>query len=379
MLIDVLKKYHILFILSLTYIPLFKYFVRINNEGGHPFLTGDWLISYKYGFVSKGLIGNLFIHLLNKPDLLLDLISGLVIVIYLFIFYFLNQIFLNYKQNFLSYVIIFSPATFLFPILDSQGAFRKEIIGILSLVMLAAYIKSNNLNFLLLSSIIYTVGIFSHAVNLFFLSSILILIYAKRKKHKIIEYFSFLFPTVIFFISFLFYSPSEQKVNEIIEKICFDLEKIELDNLCSFGSIEVLSWDLNAAYLITQNYIINENREKYLIYFLLFFISILPLFFDKNLTTQFLSYLIICFSFIPLFLIGFDWGRWIYITSICLSIVYLISDKKIGLNNFRFLFLLYPFLFRIEHCCNPELNISFQSVVNNISYLLSNFLNIFIL
>ena len=45
------SKYNIFLILTIIYIPLFKYFIELNNNKGHTFMTADWLINYNHGFL----------------------------------------------------------------------------------------------------------------------------------------------------------------------------------------------------------------------------------------------------------------------------------------------------------------------------------------
>ena len=111
-----LKNNKIFVLLIVIYYPLFKYFIFLNNNKGHTFLTSDWLINYNYGFVKRGLPGTIFMYVTKNPDLLLDIISGTLITIYILIFFFLNKTFNSNKQNFISYILIFSPTIFLFPI-----------------------------------------------------------------------------------------------------------------------------------------------------------------------------------------------------------------------------------------------------------------------
>ena len=161
MLIDKIKSNFLFIFLSILYFPLFKYYIYLNNNKGHTFLTSDWLINYNYGFVKRGLAGTIFFNLTSDPDLMLDIISGVLITIYLFIFYFLNKSFKSQKQNLISIILIFSPAAFLFPIYDSQGGFRKEIIGILALFIIASQFRNKNYRpYLTLGAFIYTFGIF---------------------------------------------------------------------------------------------------------------------------------------------------------------------------------------------------------------------------
>lgn len=372
------KNYLVFFILILLYIPLFKYYIFLNNNGGHSFMTADWLINYRFGYINRGLFGTVVLFLFNDSNSILNFLSIGLISIYITIFYYLTKTLNLMSQNVITYVLIFSPATFLFNIYDSQGSFRKEILGILSIFLLISATKNNsNKKYIIMSSIIYTIGIFSHSVNLFFLTTILLIISKKINQKSVFTYLLFLIPTSINFIFYFLFSNSEQELYLKRDSMCLDLEYLNLSNLCGHGSFDFLVWDLNAAYYITQNYTINENRQASYIYIFLYLLSILPLFFDKNSLNNLKHYLFINISFFPLFLIAFDWGRWIYIMSICNLAIYLISEKNIVNSKLKYLLLLYPFLFRIEHCCGPSMEISYTSFLRNIDYLINNFISIF--
>ena len=56
-------------------------------------MTGDWLINYNYGFISRGLFGTLLINIFDSQEQLLDALSFVLISIYLLIFLFLNKTF----------------------------------------------------------------------------------------------------------------------------------------------------------------------------------------------------------------------------------------------------------------------------------------------
>ena len=372
------KNYLVFFILILLYIPLFKYYIFLNNNGGHSFMTADWLINYRFGYINRGLFGTVVLFLFNDSNSILNFLSIGLISIYITIFYYLTKTLNLMSQNVITYVLIFSPATFLFNIYDSQGSFRKEILGILSIFLLISATKNNsNKKYIIMSSIIYTIGIFSHSVNLFFLTTILLIISKKINQKSVFTYLLFLIPTSINFIFYFLFSNSEQELYLKRDSMCLELEYLNLSNLCGYGSFDFLVWDLNAAYYITQNYTINENRQASYIYIFLYLLSILPLFFDKNSLNNLKYYLFINISFFPLFLIAFDWGRWIYIMSICNLAIYLISEKNIVNSKLKYLLLLYPFLFRIEHCCGPSMEISYTRFLRNIDYLINNFISIF--
>jgi len=372
------KNYFIFLILILLYVPLFKYYIYLNNNGGHSFMTADWLINYRFGYINRGLFGTLVLFLFKDSNSILNFLSIGLISTYIAIFYYLAKTLNFISQNIITYALIFSPATFLFNIYDSQGSFRKEILGILSIFLLILATRSDSdKKYIFMSSIIYTIGIFSHSVNLFFLTTILLIIFKKINSKSLFTYLLFLIPTFINFIFYFLFSNSEQELYLIRDSICLELQYLNLSNLCGYGSFDFLVWDLNAAYYITQNYIINENRQASYIYIFLYLLSILPLFFDKNSLNNLKYYLFINISFFPLFLIAFDWGRWIYIMSICNLAIYLLSEKNIVNSKFKYLLIFYPFLFRIEHCCKPSMEISYSSFLRNIDYLINNFISIF--
>ena len=201
------KNYLVFFILILLYIPLFKYYIFLNNNGGHSFMTADWLINYRFGYINRGLFGTLVLFLFDDSNSILNFLSIVLISIYLAIFYYLTKTLNFMSQNIITYVLIFSPATFLFNIYDSQGSFRKEILGILSIFLLISATKNNSdKKYIIMSSIIYTIGIFSHSVNLFFLTTLLLIIFKKINSKSVFTYFLFLIPTSINFIS-TFYFP----------------------------------------------------------------------------------------------------------------------------------------------------------------------------
>ena len=102
----------------------------------------------------------------------------------------------------------------------------------------------------------------------------------------------------------------------------------------------------------------------------------IPFLFDKNFYKDFKYYFFIGLSFIPLFLIGYDWGRWIYIMSVCFLIVYLTAQKDLINRNIMFIFLVYPVLFRLSIV---KAFGTFQDnfMFNNLKYLISNIMSIF--
>lgn len=357
--------------LCFIYIPLFRYYIYLNQNSGHSFMTADWLINNNFGFLNRGLIGTIFINLSDNGQEILNSISFTLISFYILIFLFLSKTLYVERQTLLSYALIFSPATFLFNIYDSQGAFRKEILGILALFLITSSKNSTKKIQIYIAWAILTIGIFSHPVNLFFLTTVLLVLFKHYGIRSKLIYLLFFLSSITF--TLMNFSNSEYLLISKKFLLCKELDSINLSNFCNGGSFDYITWDLNAAYIITQNYIVNLNREATYKYMILFLISTIPLFFDKNIFQNFKSYIFIGFSFIPLFLLGYDWGRWINILSICYLSIYLIS-KKTPYNKFYTLILIFlPFTYTIEHCCDPVTKINFLNFKSNFIYILENF------
>ena len=72
---------------------------------------------------------------------------------------------LDRYQNIISYFLLLSPAFISYQILDIRGSMRKEILGLLTFVMIVYFInKGKSLTFPLL---IFTIAVFSHPANIF--------------------------------------------------------------------------------------------------------------------------------------------------------------------------------------------------------------------
>jgi hypothetical protein len=165
-----INKINLPFIFTIIlYIPLFTYFYEINLNGGHTYLTADWLINYNFGYIKRGLPGTIILYFFRSAENILNFISYSLISVYIINIYLTLKLFKKYKQNLQSYILLISPATLLFPLFDSQGGFRKEMLGFFVLLILLNFDNSkNNIIFLIFSSAIYGFSVFSHEVNLFF-------------------------------------------------------------------------------------------------------------------------------------------------------------------------------------------------------------------
>jgi len=374
------KKLSISFIfVTLLYIPLFNYFYEINLSGGHTYLTADWLINYNFGYIKRGLPGTILLYFFNNSVKLLNFITFLLTSIYILNIFLTLRLFNKYKQNYISYMLILSPATLLFPLFDSQGAFRKEMLGFTVLLILLNFDKSKNgLTFLLFSSFIFGFAVFSHEVNLFFTIPIFFILKNYYQNYRNIKYVLFLFPVLLNMFFYFFYSNDELTMRLIKDNICDELVLKNLGSLCNTGIFDYIYWDFNANLNQTLFHVLNKQYE-YQNYIYLFLVSLLPItlttFFKKNI-------IFICIfglSFVPLFFLAIDWGRWVHIIIFSLSLIIFREDNQ---KSFRIylipLIIPYSFMFKIEHCCKPEFNINFENTVMNFNFFIKTLYNFYI-
>ena len=90
-----------------------------------PFQYSDWLINYQGGFIRRGLPGEIFYQLYKLTNIPLDLIVFISVSL-LYVFFAVNfiKIISKIKLNFLNLLIIFSPLSFLYQVIEQKVSGR---------------------------------------------------------------------------------------------------------------------------------------------------------------------------------------------------------------------------------------------------------------
>ncbi|MCK9265605.1 hypothetical protein M0P98_01770 [bacterium] len=279
----------------------------------------DWLISFAGGFVRRGLSGYLILFLSDllktKPDTIV-----LAVQTFFYLGYMVLLFCLIYKKkiNFLFLIILLSPATLRFPILDSAGAGRKEIIlfFIFALYLLSLEKKKNYSFFSnLLFSLLIVFATFFHELIFFYTPYFMLIAYLKSKVEN--QVYSFwqhslfiLLPLLAMILIFLF----GRDINGPI--IGADLVRRGLSSEVHNGILDPY-WN---TYWIKENLHFLKTNNYYITYSICTFLGLIPFyFFVKYLKYQIsnlkiFSTLLLLFVFSsPLFLLACDWGRWLNI------------------------------------------------------------------
>ena len=346
----------------------------------------DWLINYQGGFVRRGLPGEIFYQLHYFTKIQLDFIVFIFVAFFYILFgYFLTKFLKNIKLNLLNFLIIFSPLSFFYPVMEQKVSGRKDIIFTLSIITLVMFLEKikfeNQKYFIILLTLLTT---FSHSgffvyVPLFFLIFIILNHQISFKKIFKEIFFISIACLVLFFI--IIFNTSINS-NSIID-ICNSVNKY-LPNCGVSDYISTLNWSLKYEIeLVTKIW----NKENYISFYILaFFLANTPLiylftkseFSNKNYSkfNPIIIFILINFCTIPIYYIGADYGRYMHITYLSLMLIYfkglsnkffLLRKTKKNYNKFLFVIIfLYGFTWTIPHCCNNNFKFIYQKPISKI-------------
>ena len=303
---------------------------------------GDWLINYQGGFIRRGLIGEIFLRVsqILKINIVLLVI---VIQVFFYLIFLANACRLAVKSTFspLNAALIFSPAFILFPVLDPQGGFRKEILLFALLATLCSYLATTEKKIAkglpILIGLASAIIVLSHEILAVFLPYVLcaFIIYDKGLGVVSRKILLSLIPAIaIAFLLVLFSQGNEQ----VVINICNSLKTSAPADCFRSGAIFWIGQGMSFAH----KYVLERIKENtLLLYVFLAFLAFLPLgillftsrfprFFENKGMRLWLT---ICIASsiigsLPLFWIGIDYGRFIYIHITCLSLLALMINRE---------------------------------------------------
>lgn len=301
----------------IVFFAITKEYYREIYGGGNDWKTGDWLINYQGGLVRRGFIGEIAFSLsLLIGGNLKWIIFFIQSLYYLVIYCVCTCLFFLKKRGLIDVFVLLSPAYLLFPFYDYQGGFRKEILGFLPFVLLVYFVSTNKLDNLKAGIIclLYFIATVSHELNSL---TIPFFIYAINRCNFVgnekgispgeIKAWSFILILISLtgiILAFGFQATALQQ-----DAICRSVINSGLSQAICGGAISWLSGNvadnMQKVWLLTPGYL-----YVYGFYFILCSIPIVcikPNASEKRL----LAIGLLLLS--PLFAVGLDWGRWIYI------------------------------------------------------------------
>jgi hypothetical protein len=333
---------------------LYHAFLLISSANSpDPWLIGDWLINYQGGLVRRGLTGEIFLRAAQLSGInIVVIVVAFQILMYSIFFINAYRLSINSSFSVLTAALIGSPAFILFPVLDPNGGFRKEIVLFALLSTLCFYLTSSDQKISkwlpVYIAVISVVMVFSHEMLLIYLPYIIcaFIIYDKGLGEQAKKNIVSILPAIILGILLAFFYRGDKQV---VIQICNSL-KTGSPSDCFLpeitpGAISSLGQGIKSAHdFVVQS----NNASTLLVYGFTTLLGLAPLVliifskqfskYKKGLKLRFwLSvciFLIIVCS-IPLFWIAADYGRLINIHITCLSLLALMMTQEVNSTPYQ--------------------------------------------
>ena len=329
---------HFLIIILISSAIYSLWSVKLLNDFPWRYVFTDWIINYEGGYIRRGLLGEISINLSNFLDLNIKYVFLLIhLSIYLLFHLIFYKFFINFKKNYVFYLLCFSPLVFLYPIATFEAFARKEIFYI-TFFLINCYlaIKINNRRIIFFSTNLFVLlSYFIHESSLFFLIFFYFsyFVFLKKNNYKIKFTELGLILIVYSILLFLLSIPvTDEKLSEMIYLVnqnFFELTKFS-------GAISWLQNDPSSAFLFLKyNHVSIKfvlQNILYLHFLLIFFYLLYINNFFKSGKYFFILTILSFFGPLILFIVWLDWGRLVYIFyNFCLIFTFycLYNDKEV--------------------------------------------------
>ncbi len=340
--INLLKLKNILYLI--IFIVTLSQFIKFYSfyEEYSAWQYADWLINYQGGFVRRGLIGEILFKIYSFTSIRLDYLV-LILLYLLFSISFLTLIkSVKYiKNSFIDLMIFLSPGFFIYPFMNSEVIGRKDVLLVSIIGLFTFYYEKINRNFqffvfiilIFLLSLSHTGFIFYTQYLIFFY---FLFNYSKNrqvKKYQLMIIFFSIF--ILLILTFIF-----KGTNSEVLEICNSIKNFISENCGKSDQISWLAKD-TSDYLSSK---FSNGLGYFLNNFFVYFISLIWVYFFlclKIYNSSFISsfkrfnhinpLLIFTILFLitsPVFILGIDWGRYIYLSYSCSFFIYIFCLRK---------------------------------------------------
>jgi len=312
------------------------------------FFIGSYLINYKFGFMRRGLLGNIVLFSPFNTLGNIIFICSLLIFLYSLYLYWTYSL-LKKADNIYLNLIAFSPLVLFYQFINTTNSVNSNLMGgeFLGLVTVsyAAYIKDKiNIKNLIILFCLFNFSIYVHEINLLTVFIIHIIL-----NNKYLTTINFLSISVFLYLYFVNYS----KFIDKFEPLCQQFISLKIrKNICLGGLSNATSDQIKFGlefFSSSKNLpvVLNSSNLSYFISILLFFYFARNLNLSNKITFATIS---ILFVYFPIFLIAVDWGRWLYIIFSLLLILFLVGEDQPNKNiNYIDIFIYLVMVFALKH------------------------------
>ena len=337
-----------------------------NNSYNNVWTIGEWLINYEGGFVRRGLFGSIIYKLSYglqiNPIVIVQIFSVLFFIFFLYL--------LKDTRKYFSILFLLSPLVSLAPFFENFFV-RKDFSGVVAYALCTnLIIKKRHLTNFFLINFISCISILNHESYFFYGIPSLFLLHLFTSQQpisthnnffKICRSIIFLLPSLIATLLVFYFKGNYElafKINQSWINLSSTIPIKQVYNPYFLsGAIGSLSWTFNKAISLPlyelKRFVGGGLIWNPAIWLLTVFICAQIFIGDKQkLNAKLkLKVLLLQLTFIsPLFLLGWDFGRWIFLwmsSSVFLTVA-LIKIQKMNINNFDQISIIFPnFLIRL--------------------------------
>ena len=334
----------VLVYLALAAIYTVLRYLREIAGGGHVWITGDWLISYRAGFVRRGLTGSMTYGLTDLTGIpALYVAAAMQILVYLALLVAVLFILRRLKMTVPVAILAMSPVFFLMPFFILKLAMTKEMIGFLAIALVGTAAFTTHRWPFWAGIAVFAAAGFAHEINAFMaldlLALLLLLVWAgviRRGQAMLAGSIAIVAAGAAILTSMLYNG------NGMGTAIC----KVMLSyggraEFC--GQQGPTVWlDRDMAYGMHFTWVENVLTGVWPWFILGFVLSMAPFALfrvtgdadGRKTRLALLAAFVGILAFSPLFVIASDWGRWIAMHVFCLTILTFVA-LRLGLLEER--------------------------------------------
>lgn len=286
--------------------------------------TGDWLISYDGGFVRRGLFGSLVLGLTPESFSVLTVVTAIQIALMGMLFGLLFLLYLRTSRSKTWAMVLLSPAGLMFFALgmaNEQAGPRKELLVMTALALVAmGFRRSSWFPWAVGGFALFTFATLAHEASALVLPAFAYLIFlgsggrestAKIRQRALIAAYSGV-AAIAVVLAIIF--PGNAGVQQAICEAWIGRGVMANCQGEALGSLTLTADRITEVFAA-------QLFPHYWEYLLVIALAALPLYAVRFLPQHGKATLIILAFLAPLFLIAWDYGRWILLAAMTLSIL----------------------------------------------------------
>ena len=275
--------------------------------------VGDWLIDYSGGVVRRGLTGEVFFTLVPEGASPIAAVVLTQTLLAATLYVLVGVLYWRTSRGPAWMMLVLSPAFLLFPALDADGNTRKELIALIALAIAALGARSRHASLTLWIALpVFAFAVFGHEALVVLLPAFVYLALTSpmvRRGWVIVSAY-FIVGGAAALLAVL--RPGDMSV---APAVCDTWNTRGITD-CG-GALEALGMSASSM----TEFLFANYFPGYWAYLLPAALASLPFFALRVLPKQRLITVIVIVAVMPLFFVGWDYGRWIFLATAQLSLI----------------------------------------------------------